>query len=819
MRVLVWLEMLWQDIRFATRTLRKNRSFAAIAVLTLALGIGSTTVIFSVIYGALLNPFPYKDFSRSIRFFAYDVSRPDDMRDTFSIPEFLAFREQSRVFEDLVGSYEWDVRYNDGKTTRKFIGAWMTTNGIQYYGVPPLLGRGFAPEDGRPRAAPVFLMNYRFWQREFNGDRNILGRTFTLNDEPRTLIGVMPQRFEAYSGADLYLPLGLYPGAAEASFFGRPASLYPMGRLMRGISLRAAAADLNVIAHRLAIIDKASYPKTFSIGTETTIDSLLGGFRRVLYVLLAAVLLLLFIACTNVANLLLARASVREREIAIREAIGASRGRLILQLLIESFVIATAACIAGCAMAYVGLKGVVAAIPADTLPGEAEIALNPAVLVFSLGVTLATTLLCGLAPAIHAVGHDLHSSLMGSGTGSSAGLRHGRFRTGLVISEVALSIVLLIGAGLLLRSFFALRHVELGVNPTSIVYAQLATPTGRYDTGVQKKILIRPILERVRTIPGVIDAAESASWPPYGGFSGEVSIAGKSHSGTWEAETEMVSEGFFETLELPLTRGKFFSRDDVDSARHVIVINQTLTRQFFGNADPIGQELTLVGCEKLPEAPRDCNFEIIGVAGDYRNAGVRNSVVPQVFIPYTFTGVVMDRTIVVRSSLASEPLLKEIYGEVSAVDPDVGFRESGTIESFLQNLFQQRRFELATVGAFAGIGLLLVLVGIFSVTAYTVSLQTHEIGIRMALGAQPRNVLRLVVAKGFSSTATGALIGLVASWGLTRFLASRIWGVSATDPWTFASVFAGVIVVGVAASLPPARRATRVDPMVALRYE
>ena len=284
MRTMVWLETLWQDLRFSTRILRKNRSFTAIAVLTLALGIGSTTVIFSFIYGALLSPFPYKDFNRSIRFFAFDASRPDNMRDTFSIPEFLAYQEQNHVFEDLVGSYEWDVRYNDGKATRKFIGAWMTTNGIQYYGVPPLLGRGFAPEDGKAGAAPVFMMNYRFWQREFDGDRSILGRTFTLNDEPRTLIGIMPQRFEAYSGADLYLPLGLYPSAAEASFFGRPASLYPMGRLIRGVSLQAAAADLNPIAHRLAIINKASYPETFGIGTETTIDSLLGGFRRVLYV-------------------------------------------------------------------------------------------------------------------------------------------------------------------------------------------------------------------------------------------------------------------------------------------------------------------------------------------------------------------------------------------------------------------------------------------------------------------------------------------------------------------------------------------------------
>ena len=288
-------------------------------------------------------------------------------------------------------------------------------------------------------------------------------------------------------------------------------------------------------------------------------------------------------------------------------------------------------------MAYVGLKGAVAGIPVGTIPGETEIALNPAVLMFALGVTLLTTLLCGLAPAIHAVGRDLHDSLKGSGTASSAGLRHGKFRTGLVISEVALSVILLIGAVLLLRSSFALRHVELGDNPTKIVYAQLATPTGRYDAGTQKRLLIRPILERVRALPGVIAAAESASWPPYGGFSGDVTVRGRSHSGTREAETEMVSEGFFETLELPLTRGKFFSRDDVDSARHVVVVNQTLDRQFFGNTDPIGQELTLVGCEHLPEAPRDCDFEIIGVAGDYRNAGIRNSVVAQVFIPYTFT--------------------------------------------------------------------------------------------------------------------------------------------------------------------------------------
>ena len=458
----------------------------------------------------------------------------------------------------------------------------------------------------------------------------------------------------------------------------------------------------------------------------------MGNFKWTLYTMLAAVFMLLLIACSNVANLLLTRATVRDREIALRASIGASRGRLIRQLLVESLVLAAAGCAAGCAFAYFGLKVVVATIPWGPLPDEAVIGLNPAVLVFALGTTILTTLICGLAPAVHAVRGNLHARLAGSGKGVSGDFRHGKLRGGLVIAEVGLSMVLLVGAGLMMRTVFALTHVNLGFNPSAILFAQLTLPQGHYDTAERKKIFFQQVLDRVKALPGVVAAAETFSRPPFGARHSDVSVLGKVHSERRETMLDLCSDGFFETLGVRLLRGRPLSRTDVESARHVAVVNQALARSFFGQQDPIGEKIKFNAFDQLPDTPRDAYFEIIGVVSDFKNRGLQNLPAPEAFVPYTISGI-GSRTILARTALDPNLLLTSIRQAVWAVDSGVAFHDSGSIQSFLQeNSYQGPQFGLISLGAFAAVGLVLVIIGVFSVMVYTVSLQKHEIGIRVA---------------------------------------------------------------------------------------
>ena len=577
---------------------------------------------------------------------------------------------------------------------------------------------------------------------------------------------------------------------------------------------------MDVIAHRLSKIYPKDYPKRFNVWTDTLASDVVGDFKSTLYILLSAVGMLLLIACSNVANLLLARATTREKEIGIRASLGASRGRLIRQLLVESLVLATAGCVAGCISAFGGLKCVVAAMPADNgLPSEAAVTLNLPALLFAAAITMLTTLLCGLAPALHAVHGQPQTSLAGSGKGVNTNFGHGNLRSGLVIVEVALSLVLLIGAGLMMRSFFVITHVDLGFNPKNVLVAGLSTPKGSYDTPQKIKVLYHQVLQRVAALPGVLAVSESFGVPPYDFAESETTVPGKSHSEAWRSALEMCSEGYFQTLGFHATRGRLLSETDIDSARHVAVINETLARKYFGNDDPIGHTIKFNIFDELPGGPKDTYFEIVGVVGDFKNVGLKDPPMPQAFLPYTITGF-RDRAILVRTSTNPLSMIKSITQEIWSVDHNIALAQTGSLESFLYRFSYARpEFGLKTLGAFAGIGLLLVVIGVFSIMAYTVSLQTHEIGIRLALGAQQTSILTLILTKSMRLIAAGVLIGLLASYYLTRFIASQIWGVSTTDPLTFAVVVIVVASVGLTACLMPARRAARVDPLVALRYE
>jgi len=815
------LDNLLRDFRHAFRNLRKDLRFSLVAIFALALGIGATTIVFSVVYNVFFHALTYKNYNRSI---VISMDKPGSLgrertRQYFSAEEVRAFSEQNHIFEEMITYIGYRPKYDDGKSVRFFsFGEQVTANTFDYLGVSPLLGRTISQDDGKPGAPPVFVMNYRLWQKEFGGDPKILGTTFIFDGKPTTLIGIMPLQFNAFR-ANFWVPFGAY---------GVRGNL--LGRLRPGANVQTARADLDAIAHRMHRPDPGGvFPEdNFVIVSETLLDTVIGTFKKTLYVLLASVLLLLLIACSNVANLLLARATEREREMAVRATLGASRMRLIRQLLVESFVLAATASVAGCFLAYFGLRIVVALIPAGTLPEETVIRMNAPVLLLALGLSILTTVLCSLAPALHVLRGDVQPRLSSAGKGVGGGFRHGKLRAGLVVSEVALSVVLLIGVGLLIRSFLVLTRVDLGFDPRNVLFLELNLPP-TYNTNLpgtlqKKNALTRQLLERMRALPGVTAVAEMAEPPPLQYEVSNTTIPGKPHADTWETRFELCSDGYFQTLGMPLLRGRFFSEDDVSAARDVMVVNESFSRQYFPGEDPLGQKVKLDYFENpgiASAAPHDTYFEIVGIVRDSKTRSYDHpswESFPQAFIPYSVAGFNW-RIFMARVSGDPGLLLKNMGQEVRAIDPGVQISRSGTLEASLKEFYRGPQFELVVLAAFAFIGLALVIIGIFSVMAYTVSLQTHEIGIRMALGAQQKTILRFALLNGLRLVAAGIFIGIAASLIITRFLSSQISGVSSTDPWTFATVVTVVVVVGMAACVIPALHAANVDPLVALRYE
>ena len=792
--------------------MRKDSGFAALAVLALALGIGASTVIFSVIDNVLLEPFPYRAPERLTKFFIHDPVHPEQAgRDELSMPEYTAFREQNHVFEDIIASTALDVLYTDQEGTKQFRGVATTTNTFDFLGIKPLLGRTLTAEDGRENAPSVAVMSYRAWRREFSGDPNVVGKVLILNGTPTALIGIMPPRF-LFANGDFWLPLKF------ALDKDNKRSVSTLGRLKLGITLSTAARDLDAIARPLAKEYPQLYPAHFTITTATLADRTVGKYRAMLYMLLGAVTMLLLIACSNVANLLLARTTAREREIAIRVSIGASRARIVEQLMVESFILAGFGCAVGWLFAYAGIKGVIAAVPPYVLPSEAVVTLNVRVLLFALAITALTTILCGLAPALHSVRGELHAHLKSSGTGTGAGSGHSRSRSTLAVAQVAMTIVLMVGAGLMMRSLFAVYHIDLGFAPDHILSVRTPLPVGREQSAAKKKIFFRQILARISALPGVVSTTETTTIPPFGGLRTGFTVPGQTLPQNLWGYFQLCSEGYFRTVGIRLRSGRLLSESDIESGRHVAVVNQTLAKQFFGSQDPIGKSIKFSLLDIADQSLKDTYFEIIGTVADLKNVGLEGTQ-PEAFLPYTITGA-FGRGILVRTVVEPMSLLDSVRREIWSVDRGVALVMPGTVESYLHEWgYSRPRFDVILFGLFATIGLVLAAIGIFSVLAYSVSLQTREIGIRMALGAQQSAVLRMVIKKGLALIAIGVVIGEFASLALTRFVRSELWYVSPHDPATFAAVLVVLITVGIGACILPAHRATQVDPLVALRHE
>ena len=813
---------LLRDFRYALRQLRKNPGFTAVAVLALALGIGLSSTIFSVFYNGVLYPFPYRDAPRLTVISVLDTQNASEgYRSMFHLDEVAAFRQNNHTFDDIVAYSGWDVVYSRQGSSEPVHGCVLTPNAMEFWGVPPLLGRGLLERDSQPGASPVALLGYAYWKSMFNGDKAVLGTTMVLNGQARMIVGVMPRRFGLY-GADLYIPVAWNhpePSRAEAFDSADPTYFFATGIIKRNVSLPTAAADIQVIAQNLVALHRQDYPAHFQMTAKPLNEVIVDDFKQTLILLIAAVVLLLLISSSNVASLLLTHHTARAREIALRAALGARRGRLIRQLFVESVVLGFAGCLAGCFLAYLGLR-VVTLIPGLQVPGEADMSLNWPVLLFAVTISFLTTLIFGLSPALLAVRKDLRSNLQTTGVNVNASRGGARIRAGLVVGQVALSMLLLVFAGLMMRSFFAIIHFDPGIRTEGLLGAEIHFPAHQYETVETKRAFFDQVLPRVSALPGVTHAAVAFGLPLEGlSGSDDVTIPGKPHDTHWLTAFDAVSEGYFPALGLQLLRGRILSPADVASGSRVVVVNRTLVKSYFGDEDPIGRQIKFNEFDQIPQTPHDAYFQIVGVVNDFKNYGFQSNILPQAFFPYTFASL-GDRSLLIRTVVNPSLLVNNIRQILASMDPNILLLHPGTVDDFLQkHEYMKPKFRLFSFGACAAIGLGLALIGLFGVMAYSVTLQTHEFGVRIALGAQSGNILGFVLRRGLLLVGSGILLGLLASSLSVRILKSQLWGVSAFDLGTFVLAPLALLATGLLACYVPARRAMKVNPIVALRHE
>ena len=803
-----------RDIGYAFRALVRTPGFTLVAMITLALGIGAVTVIYSVLRNVVLDPFPYSRSDRLVNVVLKDGSGKIIRGPYFSAGEWLDYQQQTQAFEDVVGTSRQNVHWANDAGAERLTIAWMTPNGFAFLGVGPLLGRTFAEPDVAPGAPPVAVMAHRTWVGVFGSDPGVLGRTLMLNGEPRTVIGVMPPRFE-WNIADLWVPAPMMRTDDPRSPRGFRAF---QAHLKPGVTAREAEAQLNVIGARRAAESPTDYPAGYRFEVIPVVDWVVREFRGVLYVLFGAVSLLLVIACCNVANMLLARATTREREIAIRAAIGASRGRIVRQLLVESALLAIGGLAAGCGLAYAGIAALAGFMPRQGVPWETQIRLDEPVLFFAVAAAAIATLGFGLYPAMQSVRSDL---VAGAGVGgrTTAGRRQTRMRSGLVVAQVALSIVLLLGAGVLMRTFVKLASVDLGFDPKNLLLIGVAFPPSENPSAEESQRFYRQALQHISTIPGVRSAAVSNYATPFGGMGSPLQIPGLSVPPEASVSVLFCSEGLIDTMGLRLVKGRQFSEGEVELARRVALINEALARTYFGGEDPVGQNLRLPRLATLPVPVTDPTFEIVGIVRDTANQGPSERPAPQVMVPFPLRGPA-GLAFVVRTTSDPMRALIAVRQQVQAVDRDVALTEPGAFDDLIQRFFFARpRFSLLVLGIFAVCGVILVAFGIYGVLAYMVSQQTREIAIRMALGGARGHVTRMILRAGLQLVAIGLVLGLIASFVTNRLLASQLWNTSPYDLATVLTVTSVTVTIGLLACWIPARRAVRIEPMVALRQD
>jgi predicted permease len=810
-----WLEDLRRDLAYAVRTLTKSPGFTTIATLTLALGISAVTVIYSVVRNVVLDPFPYSRSDRLVNVELHDASDRQFRGPYYPAPEFLDYQEQTTAFEDVVGTSRDNMHWVTERGAERVDVAWMTPNGFDFLGVKPLIGRVFAEADVAPGAPPVTVMCYRAWIRLFAADPAVIGRTLMLNGAPWTVVGVMPPRFE-WNVADFWLPAALNRSDDPKTARGFRAF---QAHLRPGVTAKEAEAQLAVVAERRAREYPDQYPPHFRFKVIKVVDAVVRDFRAVLYTLFGAVSLLLVIACCNVANMLLARATVREREVAIRAAIGASRSRIVRQLLVESAALALGGLVAGCALAYGGIAALAQFMPRQGVPWETQIRLDWPVLAFAALVACVSTLGFGLFPALQSARRDVAAGTNAVGR-NTAGRRHTRMRSGLVIAQVALSIVLLSGAGLLMRSFVKLVRADWGFDSAHVLTAFLSFPPQQVTSGEDQRRLYRAIIDRAAAVPGVRSVSGcSNGLAPLGGFQTPAEVPGVATQPAAPTLVLFCTEGVLDTLGIPLVKGRTLSEADVEQGRQVAVVNETLARKYFGSDDALAHIVRLPRLATLPRPIADPTFQIIGIMHDVANQTPRDAPAPQVIVPLTLR-LPAGMTLGVRTLDDPLQVVNVLRREIQAVDARAAVAAPARFEDLIQNGFYARpRFSLLVLGIFALTGIFLVALGVYGVLAYTVSQQTREIALRLALGGETSHIVRMVLRFGLRLVGVGLVIGLMVSLATNRLLLDQLWNTSPTDPVALGAVIGLVVAIGTFACWVPARRAVRIEPMIALRHE
>jgi predicted permease len=812
------METLTKDLRYAARMLLKGRIVTLIAILALTLGIGANTAIFSVINAVLIKPLPYPHPEQLVR--VYEKS-PQFEQMSVSYPNFVDWQRESHAFERMAVYRHQQFNITGGPEPERVNGRWVSADFFSTLGVQPALGRDLRPEEDRPGAGPVALLSHGFWQRRFGGDPNVINKPLTINGKDYTVVGVLPASFKFYSPVDLFIPIGIQDDVSLKVRDFHP-GLRVVARLRAGVTLSEARDEMQSIA---AALEK-QYPAS-NTGQGVAMDSmhedLVHDIRPVLLLLLGAVGLVLLIACANVANLLLARAAARQKEMAIRTALGASRWRIVRQLLTESLLLSLIGGGLGLLVAMWGTDALIAAIP-DTIPRAEDVGIDARVMLFTFLISALTGCIFGLIPALQVSKPDLNETLKEGGR-TAATMRQG-VRGVLVVTEVVFALVLLIGAGLLIRSLFAVRNVAPGVNPQNVITMQIPLSPNIYDNATKVRDFYNRLLERLHATPGVQAAALTADMPFIGDDSEAPFWTGNGPRPAPEAIQwalmNPVSAGYVKAMGIPLLRGRFITEQDTRETPHVAVIDEYMARDLFSGEDPIGKRMTIPGNDKMPDIP----FEIVGVVGHVKHFGLdaQKEILFQFYMPYVqipddFLAGLLGMALVARTAGDPAAMAGPVKEAILTLDKDQPVTAVRTMDQVLVDSLSQRRFTMLLLGLFAGLALILASVGIYGVMSYTVAQRTHEIGVRMALGAQPGDVLKMVVRQGMALVGLGVAIGLGVAFALTRLMTSFLFGVSATDPLTFVAISLVLAGVALAACFVPARRATKVDPMVALRYE
>jgi predicted permease len=810
-----WAGQFLQDLRFGARNVAKAPGFACSAILSLAFGIGAATAIFSVVYGVILDPFPY---SHPETLFSFYASQPDrgSRFYPYTPDQYLDVVERTRVFEDLIASTISNVFWTGTGEPLRLRGNFVTVNTFRVMGVKPLLGRYLTEGDGAPDASPVAVLGYRFWLRQFGGDPRVLGREMRLNDKVRTVVGVMPRRF-MWRGADVYLPVVFRRGQAVEGV----RDIAITGRLKPGVTQAEARTALRPVLSEMMTRETGEHITKFRVMLDDFYETFPSGIRRSLWILFGAVGLLLLIACINVSGLLLARAAARAKEMGVRASLGASRSRLVRQLLTESALIGLTAGLSGALLAYASLHAILAIVPPNTIPDESEVKLNVPVLLFALAVSLAAAFLFGLAPALQAARADLTEVLKSAGRGMSGAFREGRMRNAFVVAQVALAIVLLVAASLVLRTLLRLEQVQVGLQPERVLTMAIPLPERRYPTREARNAFFRQLLERLRAIPGLQEVAINQSVHPFVYFGARATVPGSAVRGKTRVVVSQISSEYPALVNLHLLQGRFLTPDDVNAAKNIGVVNEKFAKFYFAGKSPLGASVTLSNLLTPPARLANDTFEIIGVASDAPNVGLRRETLPEIYIPFTATGYVgMSPTLLASGSMPASSLIKPIEDQLHALDPDQPAMEVRTLRQLLDAFgYSEPRFSLFLFSVFAVLGLALSALGVYAVMNYSVIRRTQEIGIRMALGAQRSNIHKMVVGSGAKILGIGVAAGLAASIGLNRLIGTMIWGVSPFDPLSFAAVIGIVFLIGLLACVRPALMASHLDPIVALRQE